>query len=91
MGVIGLAMVVSQELANWVSEVSPERHQYTAHKLLFAIVTLTGIPLVQITMAGVVCWLVGLRRRRALAVAHARIQPHRTGRKQRKRATTARK
>jgi hypothetical protein len=61
-GVVGLATLVGHDLLNWFSWVPPEYQRYFGQRILYAIATATDFPLVQLTAAGMACWIAGKRR-----------------------------
>ena len=65
LGLLGFGIVAGRELFTWLPAVSPEDRPYILQRILFALVTLTDIPLVQLTGAGLVCWMGGARRKPA--------------------------
>jgi hypothetical protein len=72
LGLLGLGVVAGREvLTCWVT--SPAQRPYTLQHILFAVATLGDVPLVQVTLAGLICWLVGRRR-----LAARRLSPRAT-------------
>jgi hypothetical protein len=65
-GTLGLLVFIGWELANWLIMVPTDYRRYSFQRILFAIGTNTDVPLVQLTVAGAVCWFVGtLRNKRS--------------------------
>lgn len=62
MGLTGLGIVVARELLVWLPSVPAEVQRYFPQRLLFVLATLSDLPLIQVTLAGAVCWSVGGRR-----------------------------
>jgi hypothetical protein len=63
LGVLGLGVFVCQDLSAWMATGSPEQRRYIWQRILFAVATWPEVPFIQVIGAGVVCWLVGKRRR----------------------------
>jgi len=61
LGSLTLGMVVGRDLFTWLVMVPPEHHRYFGQRILFRIATLPDIPLLQVTLAGIVVWIVGRR------------------------------
>ena len=59
LGLAGLAIVIARELSVWLPSVPPEIQRYFFQRLLFVLATLSDVPLVQLTLAGTACWMVG--------------------------------
>ncbi|MCI0462366.1 MAG: hypothetical protein L0Z62_35895 [Gemmataceae bacterium] len=65
LGVFGLAIVVGQQLLNWLPYVSAEEQRYIPQRIVWAWANATDVPAGQVLLAGVICWLTGKRRRAA--------------------------
>lgn len=66
-GLAGLVGIAAWEAFHWLPQVSQAEQQHLAARYLFAVVTLVDVPIVQLTLVGIVCWVIGarfLRRRR---------------------------
>jgi hypothetical protein len=63
-GVVGLLVFIGWDLTRWLGAVPPEFHRYAFQRILFAIGTNPDVPLVQVLVAGAVCWIVGIVRKR---------------------------
>jgi hypothetical protein len=61
-GVTGLATLAGRDLLTWLSWAPPAYQRYFGQRILFAIATATDLPLVQLTVAGMACWIAGKRR-----------------------------
>ena len=62
-GIVGLLVLIASDLITWLREVPPSLRRYTFQRILFTIGTNPDLPLLQVTAAGTVCWIVGLRRK----------------------------
>jgi hypothetical protein len=62
-GIIGLLVLIAWDLIPWLGEVPPNLRRYTFQRILFTIGTNPDLPLLQVTVAGSVCWIMGLRRK----------------------------
>jgi hypothetical protein len=61
-GVVALAVVIVREALTWLPGVSEGDRWYLGHRVAFVLfAVLTDLPIVQVTVAGMVCWLVGRR------------------------------
>jgi hypothetical protein len=61
-GTLGLAIVAIREAATWLPSVPDEQARYLPHRLIFVVASLTDVPLVQLALAGTVCYVVGRLR-----------------------------
>jgi hypothetical protein len=61
-GTVGLLVFIGWDLANWLRMDPTDYRRYSFQRILFAIGTNTDVPLVQLTVAGAVCWFVGTLR-----------------------------
>jgi hypothetical protein len=68
LGLAGLGFVFARELLVWLPSVPPEVQRYFPQRLLFVLATLSDVPLVQVTLAGAVCWAVSRNRRATSAL-----------------------
>ncbi|MCI0462278.1 MAG: hypothetical protein L0Z62_35445 [Gemmataceae bacterium] len=59
LGLLGLAAVAAQELLTWLPTVSGDTQRYLPQRILYVLGTLTDIPILQLTGAGLACWLAG--------------------------------
>jgi hypothetical protein len=57
LGLVGLAAIVAHTLFLWVPEAPSDRKPYVFQRIAFVLVTLSDVPLMQVTLAGVACWL----------------------------------
>jgi hypothetical protein len=60
LSISGIAGIAAHETLTWFPEV-PELRQYLGRHIVFAIGTATDMPLVQLLVAGAVCWVLGIR------------------------------
>jgi hypothetical protein len=58
-GAVGFAILAAREAATWLPTVPGEQVRYLPHRLLYVVATLTDVPLLQLTLAGTVCWVAG--------------------------------
>ena len=63
LAILGHGMVVAHTLLVWLPEEPAGRSPYVGHRILFVLLTLSDIPLLQLTAAGVVCWLAGRHKK----------------------------
>jgi hypothetical protein len=56
---LGFAMLAAREAATWLPTVTGEQARYLPHRILYVVATLTDVPLLQLTLAGTVCWVAG--------------------------------
>lgn len=61
-GVLGLVVLAAREATTWLPSVPDEQARYFSHRLLFVATNLTDLPLMQLTLAGTVCWMAGRLR-----------------------------
>jgi hypothetical protein len=59
---LGIVVVAGWDLWSWLPAMPPELRGYWARRALYTVVTLSDVPLVQVLLAGAVCWSAGLRR-----------------------------
>jgi hypothetical protein len=64
LGVLSLMVFIGWDLTRWLATVSPNFARYSGQRILFAIGTSWDAPLVQVTLAGAICWIVGIVRKR---------------------------
>jgi hypothetical protein len=62
-GIVGLLVLVGWDLITWLGTAPPDLRRYTFQRILFTIGTNPDLPLLQVTVAGSVCWIMGLRRK----------------------------
>jgi hypothetical protein len=61
-GILALAVVAGREALTWLPGVSADERWYLGHRVAFVLfAVLTDLPIVQVTIAGMVCWLIGRR------------------------------
>jgi hypothetical protein len=64
LGLLGLGVVTGWEVQQcWLK--FPDLRPYVVQRVLYVLATMTHVPLVQVTLAGLTCWLAGKRRWRA--------------------------
>jgi hypothetical protein len=61
-GVVGLAALAGRDLLIWLSWAPPEYQRYFWQRIVYAIATSTDLPLVQLIVVGMACWVVGKHR-----------------------------
>ena len=66
-GAVGLLACTGYDLSDWLSTVPEDCRQFGMQRVLFYLGTTTELPLLPLTMAGAVIWLIG-RRRNSTAV-----------------------
>lgn len=59
---LGLVLLICREAIIWLPSVDQSERRYLGQRILFVLATMTDFPLVQLTLAGLVCWIVGKRR-----------------------------
>ena len=70
-GVVALGVVAGREALTWLPGVSEGDRWYLGHRVAFVVfAVLTDLPIIQVTIVGLVCWLLG--RRSTNEVAHHR-------------------
>lgn len=74
LGLAGLGIVLARELIVWLPSVPADVQRYFPQRFLFVLATTSDVPLVQVTVAGTVCLVVG-RQRRAAASTQASTAP----------------
>lgn len=60
-GLMGLVGIAVWEAFHWLPQVSQAEQQHLAARYLFAIATLVDIPIVQLTLVGIVWWMTSMR------------------------------
>jgi hypothetical protein len=75
-GVVGLAALAGRDLLIWLSWTPPAYQRYFGQRILYAIATATDLPLVQLTLVGIACWVVGKYRRATRNVPAADLLTH---------------
>jgi hypothetical protein len=75
---LGFAILAAREAATWLPTVPGEQARYLPHRILYVVATLTDVPLLQLTLAGTVCWVASrLRgtRGRLVSTGHKPTRP----------------
>ncbi|MBI1914082.1 MAG: hypothetical protein HYS12_05005 [Planctomycetes bacterium] len=64
LGVVGIGLVVARDVLVWLPSVAPRyRDPYILpRRTFYSLATLSDVPLVQVALAGTVCWFLGKRR-----------------------------
>jgi len=62
-GIVGLLVLITRDTISWLGTAPPELRRYTVQRILFPVGTNADLPLLQVTAAGAVCWVVGMRRK----------------------------
>jgi hypothetical protein len=62
LGLLSLALYLAWDAAHWLNGFPAEYRHFVGHRILFALVNLVDVPLLAVTGAGAVGWLVGRRR-----------------------------
>ena len=75
LGLTGLVLLVGHELVTWYPAVTPAQQKYIAHRILYALVTNTDLPVVQVILAGIALWLAARRRKRRASLAQPEARP----------------
>jgi hypothetical protein len=75
LGLTGLALLVGRELVTWYPAVTPAQQKYIAQRILYALVTNTDLPVVQVILAGIALWFAARRRKRGASLAQAEARP----------------
>lgn len=55
LGLLATVGVLAWDLSRFLAE-SPEYWRYVGQRILFVLATTVNVPLVQLTLAGIVCW-----------------------------------
>jgi hypothetical protein len=63
-GGVGIAVFVGRDLLAWLAAMPPDLHGYWARRALVSLALQTDLPLVQVLLAGALCWMAGRARRR---------------------------
>jgi hypothetical protein len=63
-GLLSLFVLVGHDLLTWLGESPVEFRRYAFQRMVFCLGTNTDVPLLPLTMAGVVCWLIGKNQSR---------------------------
>jgi hypothetical protein len=66
LGISAVVGVVLWVLLTWYPNVSETRQAYVVQRMLFTIATWIDVPIVQTTLAGITCWIVGSVRIRRI-------------------------
>lgn len=61
-GALGLVIVAAREAATWLPSLPDDHARYFPHRIAYVVATLTDVPLTQLALAGIVCWIVGRLR-----------------------------
>jgi hypothetical protein len=61
--VLAIVAVTGRDLLSWLPTVPPEFQVYWPRRVLYTLVTQSDVPLVQLLLAGAICWWVGNRSR----------------------------
>src|SRR5262249_64526 len=61
--VLGILAVGCHEMLGWYSAVSQELRRYIGQRILFVLGTTPELPIVPVLGAGIICWLMGRKRR----------------------------
>jgi hypothetical protein len=59
LGLVGIGTIALREMAVWLPHVGSRDQKYFPMRILFVLATLPDIPLLQVTIAGLVCWIAG--------------------------------
>jgi hypothetical protein len=62
LGLAGLVALIGREAVVWLPAVPLELQPYFPRRVLFALAMNTDAPVLQVTVAGAVCWAVGRQR-----------------------------
>ena len=79
---LGIVVVVGRDLPTWLAWAPPEFQSCWPGRALYTLVTLSDVPLVQVLLAGAICWSVGKRRQQRLdggAAGRAAVEPAAVG------------
>lgn len=63
LALVALGFVITKDVVSWLPSVSEEDRRYLAQRVAYSLAIWTDVPVVQALIAGVVCMLVGRRRR----------------------------
>ncbi|SRR5216683_1292438 len=64
-GLLGLGIVAGREMMTWWPTVAAADRIYIGHRVLFVLFAdLDEVPILQVTLAGIACWLAASRRLR---------------------------
>jgi hypothetical protein len=61
-GALGLVIVAAREAVTWLPSLPDDQACYFPHRVAYVVATLTDVPLTQVALAGIVCWIVGRLR-----------------------------
>ncbi len=61
-GIMSLVAVVAYDAITWLPEVPSEDRRYLGQRVLYELAMATELPVLQVTLAGVVCWWAGRRK-----------------------------
>jgi hypothetical protein len=65
-GILGIVGIAIYQQLTWVAEARLERRSYLIQRTLFLLFTKADYPLIPITLAGLVLWGLGWRRKNAV-------------------------
>jgi hypothetical protein len=61
LGALSVTLLAVRETLTWLPKVPAEYRRYLARRILYALATWTDYPAVQLTLAGVACWVAAAR------------------------------
>jgi uncharacterized protein YjeT (DUF2065 family) len=61
-GAVALLVFISYDLFHWLGPAPDQLRRYIPQRLLFFLGTYTDVPLVQLTAAGMICWIAGIKK-----------------------------
>jgi hypothetical protein len=79
--VFGLAIVAAREATTWLPSMPNDQVCYFPHRVVYVVATRTEVPLTQLALAGIVCWIGGrlrLTRGRLVSIGHEPTRPEPT-------------
>jgi hypothetical protein len=65
------AVLAGRDVLVWLSSMPPQYQVYWGRRALYTIVMFSDVPLIQLMLAGAVCWTVGRRSRERVLPSHA--------------------
>jgi hypothetical protein len=66
---LGIVVVAGRNVLAWLQTMPPDLQTYWPWRALYAVVTLSDVPLLQGLLAGAICWSVGKGRERRIPVS----------------------
>jgi hypothetical protein len=66
-GLVGVGILIVQELLTWYPSVSSEQQKYIVPRILYVLGTTTDLPVMQVFLAGISLWFIARRRKRSLS------------------------